>query len=504
MRILWFAVAGCSPTVWSPAGRPDSAEGVVLLAELSADNIFVDGVLDSVPQRVDLDAAPDDRYGFRYRVLDADGEVLTERTTVGPALVEAFLDYWSGVSGIEILDNVPTLGRFPLVVPVLPDAALLELEVRGEDGEYVRRGLWDYDRLDDPREVIEAPTVSGTEILLDNGDPDHRLDLVVLSDGYRAEDMAQYREDADRVVAELVKVEPFATYADRINVVRLDLESVEAGASYDCSTCGFRDTALGSIFAIELANRFAGGSYDTRAIFQADQWRLAAALSGVPWDAAVVLVNSQKFGAMAVHFATVTRGVGDMGETAVHELGHSVGLLGDEYTGDACIRSAALGLPENVTDTPEAPPWSDRVEDGTPLPTPPDDGYGIGAYAEAWNCEDLFRPAQSCRMNVGGPFCDVCSELVVRRLLRFVDPAESVTLDGRDLVIEGALPDTSVAVWVDGEPAGEGTTADPPTLPRGGDLVEVELTHHSAFVGRDPTGDLSERWTFGRTATSGR
>ena len=494
------ALAACR-SEWTPDDWPETAEGVVLLAQIAPDSISVSGVLDSVPQDVDVDGKgqTDDRYGFRYRVRDGAGEILTERSTNGPALVETFLDYWSDASGIDILDGLPTLGRFPIVVPLLPGAETVEFEVRDpKNGEYELRGQWDYALLDEAR-VEPRPELRADPVwLAEGGDSHNSLDIVILPDGYREQDLSLFVSDAELVRDKLLSTEPFASYTDRINIARLDIPSPAAGASFDCPTCGVVDNTFGSIFAIEFVNRVLGSGYSSRVIFQSDQWLVAEALAGVPWDAVLVLVNSEKFGGMAVHYAVVTRGVGDIGETGVHELGHAFGMLGDEYVYDACIRSQELGLPENVTDRPRNPPWEHLVEDGTPLPTPDDQGYTTGAYSGAWNCPELYRPAQQCLMNDTGPFCSACSELLVRRLLRFGDPAASVSVDKRDLVIAGALPDTTVEIALDGEIVATGDASDPPEIPSGKGELSVTLTHRSPVVADDPHGDMQETWHFSR------
>jgi IgA Peptidase M64 len=221
------------------------------------------------------------------------------------------------------------------------------------------------------------------------------------------------------------------------------------------------------------------------------------ALAHVPWDAVVVLVNSDKFGGMAVHHASVTRGVGDIGPTAVHELGHSFGLLGDEYVVDACVRTPAFPLPENVTDQPQDPPWAPFVDPGAPLPTEPGDGVEVGAFAGAWNCDDLYRPSEVCRMNEGhGPFCAACAELVTRRLLRFDDPAGEVWLEDRRVRARALLPDTEAVLVVDGVELGRGAVDALPRLPAGASEVDVTLEWRPEAVRTDPTHDLRETWSF--------
>lgn len=468
---------------------------MVLLAEISPAAITVGGSVLGAPQHVDVDRGPDERYGFRYRVVDGDGETLFERSTVGPVLVEAFLEYWSDQSGVDLLGSLPTLGRFPVQVPLLEGAEQVLFEVR-EDGEtYALRGAYDLSRVEGDDLGVATDLVRSTEVLHGRRRGEDRVDVAIVGDGYTAAELPLFREHAARVADRLLGAEPFASFPDRLGVVRVDVASNESGASYDCPDCAVRDTAFGTLFPIALVNRLTGSAYDDRAMFQADQWTLTRALSAVEWDAAIVLVNSDKYGGMAVHVASNTTGQPDYAQIAVHELGHAFGMLGDEYVADACIRSPALGLPENVTDDPRRPPWDHWIAPGTPLPTPAGSDHGIGAWAGAWNCEDLYRPARSCKMRDQGAFCPVCAELLARRVFRFSDPARDVRHEDGAFVIDGAPPDARVRLLRDGEVLAEGTAAEPPSPVRG--PVDVEVSIATPLVLRD-AGELTETWSFDR------
>lgn len=481
---------------------PADAPAALLLVELDGAVLRVEGTMLPEGLRVDVDGADDARYAFRYRVLDADGGLLYARTTPGPVMVQVFLALYGELSGVDILQLYPQLGRFPVVVPLLDGGHTVELQQREADGSYTTRGTYAIARA--AQETVPVPdSVVGSATLHQGGDPRFALDIALLPDGYRAEDQALWEQQARQLADALLATEPLTTYAGRINIHRVDAVSVEAGAGFDCDgECRLRDTAFQTVFPIEFVNRILGTDYRSTAVFQLDQWAVAQAASVTPWDLAVVVVNTPHDGGFAMHYATVPTGDGDWTDTGVHEFGHLLGLLGDEYEQDFCVINPGLGLPENITDTPTAPPWTHWIDEGTPLPTPDTDAFAgvVGAFEGAYNCEQLARPMQRCKMrgSRNADFCPVCAELLVRRLFRFQDALTDLEVaedgDGWTLTPRSDLS-LSVDWAVDGASLGATTDEAPFHLAAEavapGATVEVTVRHTTPRVRADG-GDLTE------------
>lgn len=519
MTLPLFLLLACSgdppveetPVTWTLSSTdplPASAPASVLLVNLVGDSVRVTGAVDG-DFHVDVDPPDDLEAAFRYRVLTAEGEELTRRSVPGPAQVQAYLGFYSDLAGLDLLEMFPQLGDFPLHVPRLEGGALVALDMRGDDGAWT-----ELTRV--PLSVANDPTPAGTEAVVGHdtlwqgGPPESSLDIVILGDGYRQSELARFRNDARALADRLVTAEPLATYAHRLNVHRVDAVSAESGVSYDCADgdCGFRDTAFGSLFAVELVNRLLGADYRTSAVFQIEQWEVARAASVVPWDLAVIIANTSHDGGFAMHYATAPNADDEWVETGVHEFGHLLGWLGDEYNKDLCFVSPALGLPPNIADDLDHLPWAHHVDPDTPLPTPGEDAYDdvIGAFASAFNCDDLYRPARTCRMrsSVYG-FCDVCAEQLVRRIFRHVDVIEDIawSSDGGDLTltVTGEAPLT--ATWtLNGAPLGQAGAGEPLTLRAAalseGELV-VEVEHRSPWV-LAHGGELAETRRFNLSA----
>lgn len=500
---------GPVPVVSEIEGQGESAPAFVLLAELGADGYATIGGTVQGELWVDLDPTVDQRWPFRYQVLDASDQVLFERTVPGPIQVRDYLGHYSEETDYDILAVFPFLGDFPLLVPMLEGADRVRLQTRDTSGTFVNIGSYDLaNAAADDQGVSEA--VTGSTLLWDAGPSENRLDLVLIPDGYTAEDQDQWAEDADKVMDAFLAQEPFATFSPYINIHRVDALSAESGASFDCTDeCRMRDTAFGTIFPMNWVNALLGTEYDTRAVFQMYQWEVARAVSATPWDVVLVVSNSQKYGGMSVHYATVTTAEATWSGTSVHELGHALGLLGDEYTTDDCILGETATLPPNITDQGEAPPWSVWIEDDTPLPTPSTAEYNdvVGAFEGAYNCDDLYRPQRTCLMkdSDGGPFCPVCAEQAARRIFRFADPADSFAWsqddDGLALTVEAPLAGLSLSASVGDEVLASGSADETLIVPsealagRGGQTLNVTVSIQTDFV-REDEGELSESWSF--------
>jgi hypothetical protein len=160
------------------------------------------------------------------------------------------------------------------------------------------------------------------------------------------------------------------------------------------------------------------------------------------WDQALVIVNSEIYGGAGgeVGVSSACDGCEDV---AVHELGHSVFSLADEYDywagcgidTDRDHHPAVEPSEPNVTiqTVRELIKWNDLILPETPVPTTenPDctqcdrfDPYPgqvvVGLYegAHYYHC-DAYRPAYGCKMReLGYDFCPVCSQ----RILQVLDP----------------------------------------------------------------------------------
>ncbi|MFG2755209.1 M64 family metallopeptidase [Streptomyces wuyuanensis] len=168
--------------------------------------------------------------------------------------------------------------------------------------------------------------------LLDNGSTGDRLDIVVVGDGYTAAELDRFHVDAEEMWAELAAVEPYTTYQGLFNVWTVDAVSNQSGVSGDPGPDAVRDTALGSYFWCD----------DIERLLCVDQAKVDGYVAKAPEaDLVMVLANSAKYGGAGYNepsgslgyegISTASAGNEKSGQVAIHETGHSLGKLADEY-----------------------------------------------------------------------------------------------------------------------------------------------------------------------------
>ncbi len=198
--------------------------------------------------------------------------------------------------------------------------------------------------------------------------PERAFDLVILGEGYTRTEEALFRTDLARFAAVLLGQQPFAERAGAVAVRGVLAPSAESGC--DEPTHGrYRDTALGTSFN-------ALGSY--RYLLTEDNRAVRDVAAAVPYDALAIMVNHHRYGGGGIYqqLATFTAHNHFSAYVFVHELGHSIAGLADEYyTSDSSsvdfYPPGQEPASPNITALldPSALKWADLVSPGAALPT---------------------------------------------------------------------------------------------------------------------------------------
>ena len=328
-------------------------------------------------------------------------------------------------------------------------------------------------------------------VVFESGPRAERINVVVVAEGYRVGDLGAFRAEAERLVEAVFAVEPYGRYRAFFNAYAVPVASAEAGADRPAQGVE-RDTYLDATFGC-------GGVHRALCLGGDGERRLGRLLrDAVPeYDVALVLVNDAEYGGSGGRVAVVSAHAAAV-ELAVHELGHTLAGLSDEYGG-----TAAGFASRNTATHAHDVPWSAWVDGATPLPTPDTDAHGhvVGAFeGAAYADRGAFRPERHCRMRaLGHGFCAVCTEHHIGALYDRVSPVadawpaeHDVVADGPRLAfrVDALVPDGQARVeWtVDGVLVASGQPTldlDAADLPPGTSRVEVRVTDATGDV-RDP------------------
>ncbi|WP_347589265.1 M64 family metallopeptidase [Streptomyces sp. B6B3] len=198
--------------------------------------------------------------------------------------------------------------------------------------------------------------------LQETGPAEERLNLVIMCDGYQADEMEKCREDVDRNQAVQWSVEPFRTYRHYVNVYLLEIVSGESGVRCDPDEEGGPDpdklTPLRLVYQDGCVDPLARGTVYNNAVGgdggpggpgtalpegtpTGDEQRTmyledyVAPEIGIPADAdnlqTLAIFNTSTYGGIGGFDATTSGGSPQGPLISMHELGHSLGTMQDEY-----------------------------------------------------------------------------------------------------------------------------------------------------------------------------
>lgn len=266
------------------------------------------------------------------------------------------------------------------------------------------------------------------------GPAEKRFNLVVMGDGYTAEETDEFRADVDRHLGVLWSIEPFASYRSYINVWAVEVPSPESGVDCDPGLdAPRRDTPL------DMA--FWGGCNpgSVQRLLTVDSAKAGALADLVPGTTGanrqiVALANSDTYGGAGGSYATASGGNALSSLITPHEIGHSLGGLQDEY--DYYARGVAGGTYEGTepasahhTLLTERQMREQRAKWWRWLGEPSEAGGVIGRHEGGlYSTEGVWRPSRhSIMKTLGYAFDQVEREVMVRAISAKVNLVEAHT-----------------------------------------------------------------------------
>ena len=297
-------------------------------------------------------------------------------------------------------------------VPLPRHEAYIILEIRNYNGEFdeVFSKLFEPDEMFNSTEQRYVFPVHDVQI---NGTPESKVDIVILPEGYTADEMPQFEQHCQGLVNVFAQNEPFASHIEDFNFRAVLAPSEESGIDIPASHTWVR-TILNSHFYTFYIDRYC----TTR-----DYFSVKDVAANAPYDQIYILVNSDQYGGGGFYnfYSMSTAGNMSSSSVIVHEFGHAFAGLGDEYEEP----DNPLGLLYNLNVEPwEAnlttlvdfeSKWADLVAPGTPIPTPNTYQYNntVGAFeGGGYLTQGMYRPQRDCMMRNYAPFCAVCSRTI--------------------------------------------------------------------------------------------
>ena len=296
---------------------------------------------------------------YRFEVVDATGKTIFARG-YDPAFAEWLTTAEPRKERRTFHDSL----RFP----ALTGKADVVLRKRGEDAKYVE--VWRHSI--DPADPFIDRAMPARQQLIPierHGDPQTKVDLLLLGDGYTAaECVSKFRTQTRRRVNALFALDPFKARRNDFNVWGLCPPSAQSGIASPSRNI-YRRTPVGAAYDAFATERYIL-TFDNRA------WRDIAAWA--PYEYVEIVTNGETYGGGGLYnvFSTAAAGNDFVDYLFVHEFAHHFAGLADEYYTSPVAYEPPDKIvepwPANVTaaTTRDQVKWRDLLTPGVPVPTP--------------------------------------------------------------------------------------------------------------------------------------
>jgi hypothetical protein len=225
-----------------------------------------------------------------------------------------------------------------------------------------------------------------------------------------------------------MSVEPFKSSRKKINITGVFIPSEDSGIT-EPDNKKFRRTAFDFTYSSLGLPRY---------VISGDMRNVHNAASLVPHDQIIVLINSSRYGGGGIYNYLSCVAIENKWAKyiLIHELGHALAGLGDEYyTSNVSYNDF---YPEGIE--PWEPnltrllplkdlKWSHLIKRGTPIPTPDNKDYKqeIGAFeGGGYVAKGIYRPSNSCIMYSfdSMQFCPICREAIEKMIEHYTCKGE--------------------------------------------------------------------------------
>lgn len=253
--------------------------------------------------------------------------------------------------------------------------------------------------------------------------------FVILDDGFTEDEQELFFEKSEETAAYILDTSPFKENQGIFKFYALGCISGESGARGDQAQSkqeeieDSRDTLFHSRYWTDGVQRLLSidETEEQKALLMAKQY--------VPdMDYTIMLINAETYGGSGGQICVASLHEQSV-EIVLHELGHTIAGLGDEYwPGEA-------QMTETPNTTRQSDPalvsWADLVGQ-----------EGISVYPFEDGESGWYKPSQNCKMQYLGKeygFCSVCSRELIRAFAQHSDEAAIKNRQHYKLFIMGSV-----------------------------------------------------------------
>ena len=324
------------------------------------------------------------------------------------------------------------------------------VEVFSQDG-FIERVEVPIDPLQEPPTRLVPHTQFDTVRIRDNGPDTENVVITILGDGFTAGEQDDFIAAATLVANEILAFHPFSSFEDSVNVTAIKVISNESGARRDHPTDPNYRPDVDNFFH----STFWADGFTQRLLYPA-HWptgdfagfhrvfQVVDAHTPI-YDVIVLLVNTTTYGGAGGDFAVSSITPGAAGPVTIHELGHSVGNLADEYwwvEGNGGEPGALNSANRSDSSDPSTIRWRHWLNVGHSTAGVSPSYHGIFPFQEA-DIMNRFRPHQGCNMRwVTMDFCYVCSSELTRRIAFLSGEA----FHGQSLLTNATIPEGTARI----------------------------------------------------------
>lgn len=260
-----------------------------------------------------------------------------------------------------------------------------------------------------------------------SGDNDKRINLVILSEGYQTNELDQFIIDATSFSNKMFNESPFKEYADYFNVYAIKVPSNESGADHPGTATDVTepfspvtsvDTYFNATYDAYGKHRLLYYEIDGNSANNTEAKINTVLANNFPtYDQALILVNSSEYGGSGGEFPMTYSGFWGA-KVAIHELGHSLFNLKDEYYPGDVLAAEAINMTQETN--PALVKWKNWLNINN---------VGIYQYTcTTGNCADWYKPHENCIMEkIDKTFCSVCKEGIIEKIHALISPIDSYT-----------------------------------------------------------------------------